>query len=80
MGIVAVAMLTRLQHVDLPIAPFAMTGVLGGFTTFSAFSLDTIALIEEGRALAAALYVGLSVMLSILALMVGMVLARSALA
>ncbi len=80
MGIFAVTVLTKFQHIDLPIAPFAMTGILGGFTTFSAFSLDTIVMIEEGRVLAAALYVGLSVMLSILALIAGMLLARSALA
>ncbi len=80
MGVLAVAMVARLQNVDLPIAPFVMTGILGGFTTFSAFSLDTVVLIEEGRVLAAALYVGLSVVLSILALLAGMLLARSAFA
>lgn len=40
---------------------FLMTGVLGGFTTFSAFSLDTATLWLRGEAGVAALYVGLSV-------------------
>ncbi|MDF1729317.1 MAG: fluoride efflux transporter CrcB [Sulfitobacter sp.] len=57
-------------------SPFVMTGVLGGFTTFSAFSLETMTLIERGSTGAAALYVGLSVALSVGALALGMVLAR----
>lgn len=58
------------------LAPFAMTGVLGGFTTFSAFSLETVTLLERGRVGAAASYVALSVGLSIGALMLGAALAR----
>ena len=59
------------------LAPFLMTGVLGGFTTFSAFSLDALFLMERGRAAAAALYVGGSVALSIGALWAGLALGRS---
>ena len=40
---------------------FAITGVLGGFTTFSAFSLETVQLISAGRLAEAAGYVALSV-------------------
>ena len=61
-------------------APFLMTGVLGGFTTFSAFSLEAVTLWERGAMGEAALYVGLSVGLSIGALMLGAALARGALA
>lgn len=57
-------------------APFLMTGVLGGFTTFSAFSLDTMTLIERGASAQAGAYVLGSVVLSVTALAVGMVLAR----
>jgi len=57
-------------------APFVMTGVLGGFTTFSAFSLETVTLFERGELGQAALYVGLSVGLSVGALFLGMILAR----
>ena len=62
------------------LGPFVMTGVLGGFTTFSAFSLETVTLIERGQAGQAALYVGLSVAGSVGALMLGMVAARGVLA
>ncbi len=58
------------------LSPLLMTGVLGGFTTFSAFSLDAVCLWERGDQGAAALYVGLSVGLSIAALALGMVAAR----
>ena len=51
-------------------------GVLGGFTTFSAFSLDALFLIERGRNLAAASYIGGSVALSIAGLWAGLALAR----
>ena len=60
--------------------PFVMTGVLGGFTTFSAFSLETVTLIERGQVGWALLYVGLSVGLSVLGLALGVLLARGALA
>jgi CrcB protein len=57
-------------------APFLMTGVLGGFTTFSAFSLDAISLWERGQGTAAFVYVAGSVLLSLAALFAGMMLAR----
>ena len=60
-------------------APFLLVGVLGGFTTFSSFSLDAVALWERGETGAAAAYVLGSVMLSILALFAGMALMRWAL-
>ena len=55
---------------------FVMTGILGGFTTFSAFSLDAVGLWERGLSGQAALYVVASVVFSISALMVGLMLAR----
>ncbi|MEQ9260650.1 MAG: fluoride efflux transporter CrcB [Roseovarius sp.] len=58
-------------------APFLMTGVLGGFTTFSAFSLDALTLYERGQAGLAAAYVGASVILSLLAIVAGLALARA---
>lgn len=58
-------------------APFLMTGILGGFTTFSAFSLDAVSLWERGQSWASLGYVGLSVLLSLAALVVGLQLARS---
>lgn len=58
------------------LAPFVMTGLLGGFTTFSAFSLETVTLIERGQFGQASLYVGLSVILSVGGLMLGLWIAR----
>jgi len=55
---------------------FVMTGVLGGFTTFSAFSLEAFTLFERGQIGTAGLYVGLSVVLSLLGLVAGVTLAR----
>lgn len=62
------------------LAPVLMTGVLGGFTTFSAFSLEAYTLFERGQAGQAALYVGLSVVLSLAALVLGVHLMRWVLA
>lgn len=58
------------------LSPFVMTGLLGGFTTFSAFSLETVTLMERGQIGQAGLYVLASVGLSILGLMLGLWLAR----
>jgi CrcB protein len=55
---------------------FLATGVLGGFTTFSAFSLDAMLLWERGAVAAAAGYVAGSVVLSIAALAAGLALVR----
>lgn len=46
-------------------------GILGGFTTFSAFSLDVVAMMERGAALAAIGYVTASVVVSVAALFIG---------
>jgi fluoride exporter len=59
------------------LAPFLMTGLLGGFTTFSAFSLDAVTLWQRNEAALAAGYVMGSVVLSIAALFLGMAAARS---
>lgn len=56
---------------------FLATGILGGFTTFSAFSLDAWVLYERQQHLTLAVYVAASVLLSIAALVLGMVLVRS---
>ena len=55
---------------------FVAVGLFGGFTTFSAFSLDAIMLIERGDIGQAILYVGISVIVAILALYVGLLVMR----
>ena len=73
MGVFVVAAAQRgLTH----LSPFVMVGLLGGFTTFSAFSLETINLIERGQIVSASLYILLSVGLSVGALALGLVSAR----
>lgn len=61
------------QHVRL----FLMTGILGGYTTFSAFSLDAALLYERGAVGLAALYVLGSVVLAIAGLFAGLALVRA---
>ncbi len=56
---------------------FVATGILGGFTTFSAFSLDFAVLWERGALGGATIYATASVVLSILALFAGLWLARA---
>ncbi len=61
------------QHMRL----FLATGILGGFTTFSAFSLDAVLLWERGQAVLAGTYVIGSVVLSLAALIGGLAMMRS---
>ena len=56
---------------------FLTTGILGGYTTFSAFSLDTILLYERGQIALATVYVVASVGISILGLVAGLAVVRS---
>ena len=56
--------------------PFVMAGLLGGFTTFSAFSLEAVSLFELGAMGQALAYVVMSVVLSIGGLMLGLMIAR----
>jgi CrcB protein len=72
MGLLAVWLSARglMAH-----APLLMTGVLGGFTTFSAFSLDTVTLWQRDPVMAG-VYVAGSVGLSVAALVLGMAAGR----
>jgi CrcB protein len=58
------------------LTPLVMTGLLGGFTTFSAFSLEAVNLFERGSMGQALGYVTLSVVLSIGGLILGLMIAR----
>lgn len=55
---------------------FIITGVLGGFTTFSAFSLEVTAMAERGDYMTAIGYVLISVIISVAAVFAGLALAR----
>jgi CrcB protein len=56
---------------------FLMTGIVGGYTTFSAFSLDAMLLWERGQWSLAAVYIAGSVLLSIMGLVAGLALMRN---
>lgn len=60
-----------------PVRLLLTTGVLGGFTTFSTFSLDATALYERGEVGAASTYVLVSVVAALLGLVAGLALVRS---
>ena len=76
MGLAAGVFALRLG-LPQPVRLFLMTGVLGGYTTFSAFSLDAAILWERGRSGLAALYVAGSVAFAIGGLFAGLALART---
>lgn len=76
MGLV-VGYLVRKIGVSNEIRLFVATGMLGGFTTFSAFSLDFATLWERGEAVSALGYAFASVICAILALFLGLWLARN---
>lgn len=75
MGVLIVKF-SQMDGVSNNLRSFFTTGVLGGFTTFSAFSLDAATIFERGETISALTYVLASVILSILALFAGLWLMR----
>lgn len=73
---VAIEYFTRTLPSSNELRAFLAVGILGGFTTFSAFSLDTILLFERGQAMLALLYIALSVAISVAMVFAGMYLIR----
>ncbi|MGZ5961208.1 MAG: fluoride efflux transporter CrcB [Rhizomicrobium sp.] len=77
----AMGVITELAALKLSMTPevraFLTVGILGGFTTFSTFSLDSVLLIQRGAYSSAALYISGSALLSIAALFAGLWLVRS---
>ncbi len=76
MGLLA-GVLSRADHGGEPLRLLLGVGVLGGFTTFSAFSLETFNMIVRGDGVLAAAYAVSSVAGSIIALYAGAMLARA---
>lgn len=56
------------------VKPLVMIGILGGFTTFSSFGLQTLLLLQQGQTAKALAYVGLSLVLCLLAVWSGQIL------
>lgn len=75
-----VGMFAERSHIPAEIRVFLTTGILGGFTTFSAFSMDFAQLAESGATSTAIIYAAASVVLSIAAVFLGLWLARTVMA
>lgn len=75
-----VGMFAERSHIGPELRTFLTTGILGGFTTFSAFSMDFVRLIENGEGAPAFTYVAASVLLSIGAVFAGLWIARTVIA
>ncbi len=69
--------LARRFGVSNEVRLFVATGLLGGFTTFSSFSLDAVVLFERGATGTAFLYVAGSVLVGIAALFAGLALGKA---
>jgi CrcB protein len=67
----------QVSSVSPALRPFLTIGLLGAFTTFSTFSFETVALLQEGQWLRAGLYAGGSVALGLIAMVAGMALATA---
>ncbi|MCS6990074.1 MAG: fluoride efflux transporter CrcB [Chloroherpetonaceae bacterium] len=72
----AVFALTEKGFLTIEWRLFLATGLLGGFTTFSAFSNETVAMLRDGQFVYAAVYVGASVALGLLATVAGAALIK----
>ena len=77
MGALAEWLAWRETGIDASVKLFLATGVLGGFTTFSAFALDAVGLWQRGETVAATAYAAGSVLLSLTGFLAGMALART---
>lgn len=75
-GFLSVYFLTKINW-DPMIRLAVIVGFLGAFTTFSTFSMDTLALLESGAMAKGLLNIALNVCLSLLSVWIGMLIARS---
>lgn len=80
MGVLIGVLARTTPQMSSEIRLFVAVGVLGGFTTFSSFSLDTIVLIERGALAQALLYVALSVVICLAGLYLGLLITRGGMA
>ncbi len=71
MGVCFVLILEK-SRLNPELRPLLMVGFLGAFTTFSTFSLETVALLQQGHVMSAAIYILLSVLLCLVALYAGL--------
>lgn len=75
---VLVVLVTEARDTHPAVRPFLGVGVLGGFTTFSTYAVEAHQLLTDGHLATAGLYLGLTVVTALLAVVLGLVLARRA--
>jgi len=77
MGVIAAAFALRGADASQTWRLFLTTGILGGFTTFSAFSLEFAVIWERGEPAMAVLYAGLTLVLTLVGVFAGMMVTRA---
>lgn len=76
MGLLTMFIQSRFSSLEVPLRALLLVGLLGGYTTFSSFSMDTFGLIESGRYLLASLYIILSLVLCLAGVWLGITIGR----
>lgn len=76
MGLIAIVMLRRFIAISPQLSALLLVGFLGGYTTFSSFSMDTINLFNTGATFKALVNIGLSIGLCLLATWAGILLGK----
>ena len=73
---ILIGLLSKINPADTNMKILLITGFCGGFTTFSALSAESFAMIESGNILTAILYIAGSIIIGLLAVWLGLVIAR----
>jgi len=76
MGILFVILFNRFDELSQPLRALLLIGLLGGYTTFSSFSIETINLIESGNWTSGFLNIFFSIILCLSATWIGVLLGR----
>ena len=75
-GLLFIVILERFSRFVPQLRAFLLIGLIGGYTTFSSFSLEVVSLLEEQAIFKAALYIGLSVILCVFSAWLGVAVGK----